>query len=72
MTNVIKQTINIFPKTLPFFTILFNQANDVYVKIYETTQLTIFVFLNQKTTKLGTGCKDTCHLQQHFFHIQGD
>jgi hypothetical protein len=19
--------------------------------------------------KLGTGCKDTCHLQQHFFHI---
>jgi hypothetical protein len=50
MTNVIKQTINIFPKTLRFFTISFNQANDVYVKIYETTQLTMFyVFLNQKT-----------------------
>jgi hypothetical protein len=35
-------TINIFPKTLRFFTILFNQANDVYVKIYETAQLTTF------------------------------
>jgi hypothetical protein len=47
MANVIKmlqpcafmETINIFPKTLRFFTILFNQANDVYVKIYETAQL---------------------------------
>jgi hypothetical protein len=50
MANVIKmQTINIFPKTLRFFTISFNQANDVYVKIYETAQLTTFyVFLNQK------------------------
>jgi hypothetical protein len=44
------QTKNIFPKSLCFFTISFNQANDVYVKIYETSQLTMFyVFLNQKT-----------------------
>jgi hypothetical protein len=35
------QTINVFPKTLRFFTISFNQANDVYVKIYETAQLTM-------------------------------
>jgi hypothetical protein len=36
----------IFPKNS--FTILFNQANDVYVKIYETAQPTMFhVFLNQ-------------------------
>jgi hypothetical protein len=34
--------INIFPKTLRFLTISFNQANDVYVKIYETGQLTMF------------------------------
>jgi hypothetical protein len=70
MTNVIKQTINIFPKTLPFFTILFNQANDVYVKIYETTQLNMFyVFLNKKTTKLGTGCKDTLVICNSIFFI---
>jgi hypothetical protein len=31
-----------FTKTLRFFTISFNQANDVYVKIYETAQLTMF------------------------------
>jgi hypothetical protein len=44
------QKIDIFPKTLRFFTISFNQANEVYVKIYETAQLTMFyVFLNQKT-----------------------
>jgi hypothetical protein len=36
------QTINVFPKTLRFSTISFNQANDVYVKIYETAQLTMF------------------------------
>jgi hypothetical protein len=36
------QTIDIFPKTLRFFTISFNQANDVYVKIFETAQLTMF------------------------------
>jgi hypothetical protein len=36
------QIINIFPKTLPFFTNSFNKANDVYVKIYETAQLTMF------------------------------
>jgi hypothetical protein len=44
------QTINVFPKTLRFFTISFNKANDVYVKIFETTQLTMFyILLNQKT-----------------------
>jgi hypothetical protein len=44
------EIINIFPKTFRFFTISFNQTNDVYVKIYETAQLTMFyVFLNQKT-----------------------
>jgi hypothetical protein len=36
------QTINIFPQTPRFFTISFNQANDVYVKIYEAAQLTVF------------------------------
>jgi hypothetical protein len=36
------KTINIFPKSFRFFTISFNQANDVYVKIYENAQLTIF------------------------------
>jgi hypothetical protein len=46
MANVIKMllplrvyadmTMDIFPKTPRFFTISFNQANDVYVKIYET------------------------------------
>jgi hypothetical protein len=36
------QTLNIFPKNLGLFTILFNQGNDVYVKIYETAQLTMF------------------------------
>jgi hypothetical protein len=42
-------TIKIFPKTLGFFTILFNQANDIYVKIYETAQLTMFyAFLIKK------------------------
>jgi hypothetical protein len=41
------QTINIFPKTLYFSIISFNQANDV--KIYETGQLTVLCFLNQKT-----------------------
>jgi hypothetical protein len=41
------EIINIFPKTFRFFTISFNQTNDVYVKIYETAQLTMFyVFLN--------------------------
>jgi hypothetical protein len=43
------QTINIFPKTLRFFTTSFYQANDFYVKIYETAQLTVLCFLNQKT-----------------------
>jgi hypothetical protein len=36
------QIINIFPQTLRFFTISFNQANDVYDKIYEAAQLTVF------------------------------
>jgi hypothetical protein len=57
MTNVIKMHLllrvyaDIFPKTPRFFTISFNQVNDVDVKIYET-QLTanhILCFLNQKT-----------------------
>jgi hypothetical protein len=41
------QIINVkrFPKTL---SISFNQANDVYVKIYETAQITVIYFLNQK------------------------
>jgi hypothetical protein len=51
MANVLKMllplrvyaTINIFKKILCFFTISFNQANDVYVKIYETGQLTMVV-----------------------------
>jgi hypothetical protein len=34
--------VNVFPKTLRIFTISFNQPNDVYVKIYETAQLTMF------------------------------
>jgi hypothetical protein len=36
------EKINISPQTLRFSTISFNQANDVYVKIYETAQLTMF------------------------------
>jgi hypothetical protein len=31
-----------FPKTLRSFAISFNQANDVYVNIYETAQLPMF------------------------------
>jgi hypothetical protein len=43
------QTINIFPKTLRFFTISFNEANDLYVEIYETAQVrSALCFLNQK------------------------
>jgi hypothetical protein len=36
------QTKNIFPKSLRFLTISFNQTNDVNVKIYETAHLTMF------------------------------
>jgi hypothetical protein len=50
MANVIKMLLPLrvyahnknFPKTLRFYTISFNHENDVYVKIYETTQLTMF------------------------------
>jgi hypothetical protein len=42
------QTIDIFPKTLRFFTISFNQANDVYVKIYKTEELTMFYVSKSK------------------------
>jgi hypothetical protein len=42
------RTMNVFPKTLCFNTISFNQANDVYVKIYETARLTVLCFLKQK------------------------
>jgi hypothetical protein len=55
MANVIKMLLSLriyasskhFPKNLRFSTVSFNQANDVYVKIYETAQLR-FCFLNQK------------------------
>jgi hypothetical protein len=40
------QTLNIFPKTHRFFTISFSQADDVYVKIYETAQLCFMFFAN--------------------------
>jgi hypothetical protein len=36
-------TIYIFPKTLRFFTISFNQANDVNVTLYETAHTNIHV-----------------------------
>jgi hypothetical protein len=36
------QTVNIFPKTLRFFTASFNQANNVYVKIYKTNYVLCF------------------------------
>jgi hypothetical protein len=42
------QTINKCTKTIRFFTISFNQANDVYVKIYETARLTMFFKLRNK------------------------
>jgi hypothetical protein len=38
---------NILPKNLSFFHISFNQANGVYVKIYELALCSMF--LNQKT-----------------------
>jgi hypothetical protein len=47
VARLVRQTINIFPKTLRFFAISFNQANDVYVKIYETAQL-CFMFFKSK------------------------
>jgi hypothetical protein len=40
-TSVVAR-LSIFSKTLRFFIISFNQANDLYVKIYETAQLTMF------------------------------
>jgi hypothetical protein len=54
MTNVIKMHLllrvyaDIFPKTPRFFTISFNQVNDVDVKIYET-QLEVFSYLVAET-----------------------
>jgi hypothetical protein len=43
MTFTKNRTINIFPKKISFFfTILFNQTNDVYVKIDENAQLAMF------------------------------
>jgi hypothetical protein len=50
MANVVKTLLPLrvyavnrhFPKNLRFFTISFNQVNDVYLKIYETAQLTMF------------------------------
>jgi hypothetical protein len=60
MANVIKILLplhvyadkNIFPKTIRFFTISFNQANGVYVKIFATAQLTMF--FNKKISVLFT------------------
>jgi hypothetical protein len=55
-------------KMLRFFTISFNQANDVYVKIYETAQLTmICVFQINKKISTYFGL----HLQfrrAHYYH----
>jgi hypothetical protein len=50
MANVIKMILPLriyadnkhFPKNSSFLQNFFNQANDVYVKIYETAQLTMF------------------------------
>jgi hypothetical protein len=44
MLLLLRVSANISPKTIRFFTISFNQANDVYVKIYETGQLGNYVF----------------------------
>jgi hypothetical protein len=42
VARLCKEYTYIFPKTLRFLTISFTQVNDVYVKIYETAQLTMF------------------------------
>jgi hypothetical protein len=64
------QTINIFPKTLRFFTISFDQVNDVYVKIYETPQLTMFYFFyqNQSNIHINFARVLWLHFQFHRTH----
>jgi hypothetical protein len=49
------QIINVFPKALHFFRISFNQANNVYVKIYETAQIPVLYFLNKKNIHVNFG-----------------
>jgi hypothetical protein len=66
------QTINIFPQTPRFFTISFNQANDVYVKIYEAAQLTVFdAFKIKKISALTLQMYCGLHFQfrrAHYYH----
>jgi hypothetical protein len=66
------KTINIFPKSFRLFTISFNQANDVYVKIYQTAQLTIFyVFYIKKqifTLTLQMYCELHFQLRRAHYH----
>jgi hypothetical protein len=42
VARLCRRYLYIFPKTLCFFTISFNLVNDLYIKIYETAQLTMF------------------------------
>jgi hypothetical protein len=58
------QIINIFQKTLRFFTISFNQANDVYVKIYETGQPAMFYVFQMKKQRSPLTLEMYCGL--HF------
>jgi hypothetical protein len=60
------QTINILSKTLHFFTISFDQANDIYVKIYETAQVTVLCFLIKKKQKSTLTLQVYCGLHFHF------
>jgi hypothetical protein len=80
MANVIKmlrrcpfmQTINIFQKTLRFFTISFHQATDVYVKIYETAKLTVrFMFSKLKKQISTLALKMYCGLHFQFDRAHG-
>jgi hypothetical protein len=64
------QTIDIFSKTLCFLTTLFNHANDVYVKIYETAQVTVFyVFsINKQKSTLTLQMYCGLHFQIRWAH----
>jgi hypothetical protein len=53
----LRQTINIFLKILRFFTTSFNPANDVYVTIYDTAQLTMFYVFKSKNKHPRFICK---------------
>jgi hypothetical protein len=59
------QTINIFPKTFRFITISFNQANDIYVKIYETAVLFFLIKKQISTLTLEMYC--VLHFRQFRF-----